>query len=121
MGANLTSTVASAVWTFNASAGTLVPAWTNSNGKAATATLLYDLDANVLLLAGDMGVFNTVLRSNAVKVVSPLFFPCFIRISDRSWLDTCSVVVSLLSFTSFGSLVLDKVSLDTFSHNAMCI
>jgi hypothetical protein len=70
VGANMTSTVASAVWTLDANASALVPAWTNSDGSIALATLLYDRVADALLLVGDINLFVETMNADVTNVVS---------------------------------------------------
>jgi hypothetical protein len=70
---DVASQVESAIWTWNAAASAAAPVWTNSDGKTAPATLVYDAVDDVLLLVGDVAVFQAAMRVTVTPVVSHLW------------------------------------------------
>jgi hypothetical protein len=58
------------MWAWDAGADALVPAWTNSDGNTAAATLVYDAADDVLLLVGDVAAFEAAMRVEVTPVVS---------------------------------------------------
>jgi hypothetical protein len=74
MGANVTSTVTSALWKLDASTGTLIPTWKNSDGSNAVATFVYDWDAEAMLLVGNLSMFIATMNANVTNIVSVLCF-----------------------------------------------
>jgi hypothetical protein len=58
------------MWAWDAGAGALVPAWTNSDGSTAAVALVYDAEDDVLLLVGDVAAFEAAMRVEVTPVVS---------------------------------------------------